>query len=40
LERDQTKEQLEFLVKHGCDEGQGFYFSPAIPPENIKDKLV
>lgn len=27
----ETKEQLEFLVAEGCDEVQGFYFSPAIP---------
>jgi len=36
----ETKEQLDFLVKHGCDEGQGFLFSPATPSDNIKEKLV
>jgi diguanylate cyclase (GGDEF)-like protein len=36
----ETKEQLDFLVKHGCDEGQGFFFSPATPADNIKEKLV
>lgn len=30
----ETGEQLAFLVVHGCDEIQGFYFSrPLIPEE-------
>lgn len=31
----ETLEQQEFLIKHQCDELQGFYFSPPIPPEEI-----
>src|SRR5579863_6720169 len=27
----ETKEQLEFLQKHGCPVGQGFYFSRPVP---------
>jgi diguanylate cyclase (GGDEF)-like protein len=28
-------EQLEFLRSHGCDEGQGNYFSPAVAPNAV-----
>jgi diguanylate cyclase (GGDEF)-like protein/PAS domain S-box-containing protein len=28
----ETRGQLEFLRLHGCTEGQGYYFSPPIPP--------
>ena len=28
----ETREQAEFLRERGCDELQGFLFSPAIPP--------
>jgi len=31
----ETKEQLEFLRKQGCDEVQGFLYSPAVPPEEV-----
>jgi diguanylate cyclase (GGDEF)-like protein/PAS domain S-box-containing protein len=31
----ETKEQLEFLVKHGCDLMQGFYYFPPSTPEEI-----
>ncbi len=27
----ETEQQLDFLHHHGCDEIQGFYFSPAVP---------
>jgi EAL domain-containing protein (putative c-di-GMP-specific phosphodiesterase class I) len=26
----ETRQQLEFLKRHGCDEGQGYYFSQAV----------
>ena len=26
----ETREQLQFLKRHGCDEGQGYYFSRAV----------
>jgi diguanylate cyclase (GGDEF)-like protein len=25
--------QMEFLLRHGCDEYQGYLFSPAVPPD-------
>jgi EAL domain-containing protein (putative c-di-GMP-specific phosphodiesterase class I) len=28
----ETREQLEFLKTLGCDQYQGYYFSPAVPP--------
>ena len=31
----ETFEQLAFLRARGCDEGQGYYFSPAVPPEQF-----
>lgn len=31
----EKKEQLDFLIKHGCDLVQGFYFSPPLPPEKL-----
>lgn len=32
----ETEEQLRFLIQEGCDAIQGFYFSPALPLEEIK----
>ncbi len=32
----ETSEQLEFLKKEGCDEGQGYYFSQPLPPEALE----
>lgn len=29
----ETAEQLDFLKRHHCEEGQGFYFSKAVEPE-------
>ncbi len=33
----ETKEQLRFLIKHGCDFGQGFYFSKPVEFAAIAD---
>ncbi|MEO6607406.1 MAG: EAL domain-containing protein [Aestuariivirga sp.] len=35
----ETKEQLEFLRALGCEEGQGYLFSQAIPAHEISDNL-
>ncbi len=35
----ETKEQLEFLRALGCQQGQGFLFSPAIPAGKIAAEL-
>lgn len=36
----ETGEQLEYLKELGCDEMQGFYFSPATDPESIREMLL
>ncbi|MDN4052190.1 EAL domain-containing protein [Massilia sp. YIM B02763] len=35
----ETEEQRDFLRAHGCDEMQGYLFSPPVPPERIADML-
>lgn len=35
----ETKDQLEFLLKNGCDMAQGFYFSPAVDPDTFTEIL-
>ena len=35
----ETEEQLDFLRSLGCDEFQGYLFSPPVPMENIPDLL-
>ncbi|MCD2515790.1 EAL domain-containing protein [Massilia sp. G4R7] len=36
----ETREQLAFLRKHGCDEMQGYYFSPALSKETLQDMVT
>jgi EAL domain-containing protein (putative c-di-GMP-specific phosphodiesterase class I) len=36
----ETPEQLRFLQAHRCDEGQGFYFSPPVAPEQFAEFLA
>ena len=31
----ETRDQLDFLQAHLCDEAQGFYFSKPVPPEQF-----
>jgi diguanylate cyclase (GGDEF)-like protein/PAS domain S-box-containing protein len=35
----ETLEQLDFLRRHGCDEYQGFLFSPAVPASRFAELL-
>src|SRR5580704_16780404 len=35
----ETQEELEFLQAHLCDEGQGYYFSRPVPPEQSSNLL-
>ncbi len=35
----ETESQLQFLRDKGCDEMQGFFFSPAVPPEDMERVL-
>jgi predicted signal transduction protein with EAL and GGDEF domain len=35
----ETCEQLDFLQTHGCDEGQGYYFSPPVVAEQFAELL-
>ena len=36
----ETEEQQEQLVAFGCDTGQGFLYSPAIPAEEVPALLA
>jgi EAL domain-containing protein (putative c-di-GMP-specific phosphodiesterase class I) len=36
----ETRPQLDFLVKHGCDEMQGYYFSRPLPLEAASRVLI
>jgi EAL domain-containing protein (putative c-di-GMP-specific phosphodiesterase class I)/CheY-like chemotaxis protein len=35
----ETKAQMQFLRRHDCDEMQGFYFSRAVPAEELAELL-
>jgi diguanylate cyclase (GGDEF)-like protein/PAS domain S-box-containing protein len=35
----ETEEDLSFLKAYGCDEGQGYYFSRPVPPEQFVHQL-
>ena len=32
----ETREQMNWLREHGCHIGQGYYFSPPVPPEDVR----
>jgi EAL domain-containing protein (putative c-di-GMP-specific phosphodiesterase class I) len=36
----ETQAQMEFLQAHECDEAQGYYFSPPVPPQQFAKLLV
>jgi len=31
----ESREQMHWLLAHGCHIGQGYYFSPPVPPEDV-----
>ncbi|WLI90204.1 EAL domain-containing protein [Massilia sp. R2A-15] len=35
----ETREQISFLRDHGCDQMQGFYFSPALPRDGLRQMV-
>jgi EAL domain-containing protein (putative c-di-GMP-specific phosphodiesterase class I) len=35
----ETKEELDFLRSHHCEQGQGYYFSPPVPAGQFADVL-
>jgi len=36
----ELEDQLEFLQRHGCDQIQGFFYSPALPAEQFEALLL
>jgi diguanylate cyclase (GGDEF)-like protein/PAS domain S-box-containing protein len=36
----ETRAQLQFLEAHGCDEIQGYFFSPPLPPEKFEAMVM
>jgi EAL domain-containing protein (putative c-di-GMP-specific phosphodiesterase class I) len=36
----ETREQLDFLRKEGCDEMQGYFFSKPLPVEQVTALLL
>jgi diguanylate cyclase (GGDEF)-like protein/PAS domain S-box-containing protein len=36
----ETREELQFLQTHLCDEAQGYYFSRAVPPQQFAELLT
>ena len=35
----ETKEQVEFLKKRGCEMVQGYYFSRPLPPDEFEEQI-
>jgi sensor c-di-GMP phosphodiesterase-like protein len=31
----ETKEQMEYLVKHGCDKIQGYFYCKPLPEKEV-----
>ena len=36
----ETKEQFQLIKGCGCDEAQGYYFSPPVPPDDFAELLI
>jgi len=35
----ETREQMNWLLAHGCHVGQGYFFSPPVPPEDVQQVI-
>lgn len=35
----ESREQMHWLLDHGCHIGQGYFFSPPVPPEDVHDVI-
>jgi diguanylate cyclase (GGDEF)-like protein len=35
----ETREQMNWLLAHGCHIGQGYFFSPPVPPEDVQQVI-
>jgi diguanylate cyclase (GGDEF)-like protein len=35
----ETRDQMNWLLAHGCHIGQGYYFSPPVPPEDVQQVI-
>jgi diguanylate cyclase (GGDEF)-like protein len=35
----ETREQMNWLLAHGCHIGQGYFFSPPVPAENVQQAI-
>jgi EAL domain-containing protein (putative c-di-GMP-specific phosphodiesterase class I) len=35
----ETREQIAFLRDYDCDQMQGFYFSPALPRDRLRQMV-
>ncbi|RZA35242.1 MAG: EAL domain-containing protein [Lysobacteraceae bacterium] len=35
----ETREQMDWLLDHGCHIGQGYYFSPPVPAEDVQQVI-
>jgi diguanylate cyclase (GGDEF)-like protein len=35
----ETREQMNWLLAHGCHIGQGYFFSPPVPPEDVRQVI-
>ncbi len=39
-EGTETLEQVELVRRLGCDEAQGYFFAPPLPPDELADLLA
>ena len=36
----ETREQMEFLRREGCNEIQGYFLCQPLPPHELEEKLI